>query len=170
MFENLFRNIKNRFSSATTSTSTHSPEKHNNYVYTTTTISTNSPAKSQLNKIFDLKFNYYLPIGQNKDDDDNYCTFMMPRVYEQKICLGSSGKSSPVALSVRDERLCEDLENIVDKFVYVIDMERVKNDDGDNDDENEDRVRKIEVPLLKDASKTKIMNFTYEFLETHQSS
>lgn len=145
MFENLFRNIKNRFSSTT---STHSPEKHNNYVYTTTTISTNSPAKSQLNKIFDLKFNYYLPIGQKcEDDDDNYCTFMMPRVYEQKICLGSSGKNSPVALSLRDERLCEDLENIVDKFVYVIDAERFKCDCDDHDNEKlvVERVKKIEV-------------------------
>lgn len=144
MFENLFRNIKNRFSSATI---THSPEKHNNYVYTTTTISTTSPAKSQLNKIFDLKFNYYLPIGQkSEDDDDNYCTFMMPRVYEQKICLGNSGKNSPVALDFRDERLCDDLENVVDKFVYVIDVERVR---GDYVDDKEtlidDRVEKIEV-------------------------
>lgn len=142
MFENLFRNIKNRFSSAT---SIHSPEKHNNYVYTTTTISTTSPAKSQLNKIFDLKFNYYLPIKQkSEDDDDSYCTFMMPRVYEQKICLGSSGKTSPVALDIRDERLFEDLENIIDKFVYMIDVERLKCDD-DNEKLVIERIKKIEV-------------------------
>lgn len=142
MFENLFRNIKNRFSSAT---SIHSPEKHNNYVYTTTTISTTSPAKSQLNKIFDLKFNYYLPIKQkSEDDDDSYCTFMMPRVYEQKICLGSSGKNSPVALDIRDERLFEDLENIIDKFVYMIDVERLKCDD-DNEKLIIERIKKIEV-------------------------
>lgn len=143
MFENLIRNIKNRFNSSSTN-SEYSKQK--NYVYnTTTTIS--SPAKS---KIFDLKFNYYLPIVQNSndddDDDDNYCTFMLPRVFEQKVCLSNSnGKNSPVALSFKDERVCEDLENIVDKFVYVIDLKRVVYDSKDEENMRFERVYQIKV-------------------------
>lgn len=75
-----------------------------------------SGGRHVLSKIFSTR---YSRISKDAGDDD-YCSFMLPRVYdnEKYVLEYEMIEYSPVALKPLEQD-CDDMDNIVDKFIYV---------------------------------------------------
>lgn len=79
---------------------------------------------NKLNRLFDLKC---FRVSQC-DDNRDYDSFMLPRVYGNDRCVSEYEmiEYSPVALKPL-ERDCEDLDNVVDRFIFVTSVNKTHN-------------------------------------------
>lgn len=77
----------------------------------------------KLNNIFHSK---YFRVTQT-DSDGDYCSFMLPRVYENGKCVSEQEmiEYSPISLKPLEQD-CECLDTVIDKFVHVTSLNRTR--------------------------------------------